>query len=285
MRFKHGLTLGLAAGLLVTAAGCGKKEVPEEVKAPAPPVETAVDRAAFAEDCLAPIHSNLAAAMKLHKRNLDAVAKLDWEKDEISDEQRESIRAVRDAQVIDSALSVVETARTARRGSFTAAYEQYAKRVEAVARKSWKTEDVTQEDAEIVQRILLAGVIDTAIAYRDAAARITTGDFAVAYAQNAKRIESLAAKNWKTGEMSDAEEAAIEKVQGAYDIDLAAALREARRTALPGAFQEAYDKFSKEIDVMANRKLEEKASKDEGAGLCSVMAAYREDRKTKAAHK
>ncbi len=285
MRNKLLLTLGLTAGLLAGAAGCGKKEAPKEAKAPAPPVDTAVDRAAFAEDCFVNIESNFVAAMKLHKKNLEAVAKLDPETDEISDEQRESIRAVRDAQVIDGALSILETARTAKTGSFTAAYELYAKRMESVAKKRWKTGDVEQEDAEILQKILLARMIDTAIAYRDAAAKITTGNFAVAYAQNAKKIESLAGKNWKTGEMSGGEIAAFEKVQTAYEIDLAAALREVRRTASPGAFQSAYDKSSSEIEALANGKLDQKAPENKGKVLCSVLAAYREEQKSKAGHK
>jgi hypothetical protein len=285
MRVKFLLTVVLAAGLLAGAAGCGKKEAPEEAKAPAPPVETAVDRAAFAEDCFVDIESNFVAAMKLHKKNLDAVAKMDPETDEISDEQRESIRAVRDAQVIDGALSVLETARTAKSGSFTAAYEQYAKRMEAVAKKSWKTGDVEQEDAEILQKTLLARMIDTASAYRDAAARITTGNFATAYAQNAKKIESLAGKNWKTGEMSGAETSAFEKVQTAYEIDLAAALREVRKTASPGPFQSAYDKSSSEIEALANGKLEPKDSEKRGGVICSVMAGYGEEQKSKAGHK
>jgi hypothetical protein len=285
MRVKFLLTVVLAAGLLAGAAGCGKKEAPEEAKAPAPPVETAVDRAAFAEDCFVDIESNFVAAMKLHKKNLDAVAKMDPETDEISDEQRDSVRAVRDAQVIDGALSVLETARTAKTGSFTAAYELYAKRMEAVAKKSWKTKDVEQEDAEILQKILLARMIDTATAYRNAAAKITTGNFAVAYAQNAKKIESLAGKNWKTGEMSGAETSAFEKVQTAYEIDLAAALLEVRKTASLGPFQSAYDKSSSEIEALANGKLDKKAPENKGEVLCGVMAAYREEQKTKAGHK
>ncbi len=285
MRSQNVLSLGLAAGLLVGAAGCSKKDAPEGAKTTPPPAETAVDRAAFAEDCVVDIRSNFAAAMKTHKRNLDAVAKLDWETDEVSEEQMESVRAVRDAQVIDGALSVQESARTAKGASFAAAYQQYAKSVDAVAKKSWRDGDVTREDADILQRILLAHMIDTAATYRDAARRITMGTFAVAYAQNGKKIESLAGKNWKTGEMSVGEKAAFEKVSRAYESDLAVALREVRRTASPGAFQAAYDKASNAIDALASGKLDDKALEGEGGVLCSVVVAYRKEQEAKAGSK
>jgi hypothetical protein len=274
-------------GLLLSGTACSKKEATggaeqKKGKEPALPIETALDRADFAETCVFQAHKNSVAAMRANKENLDAVAKLDWRNDEVTEEQQESVHQLQTAEVIDQAISVQEWARESRPGNFRTAYDQYSKQIEAMAKTNWRSGRIGGDYLDALDRVRFAYFVDQAAAFHDAAKRITSGNFATVYSRNAKWVETLAKKNWKSGSLAEGEESAMKKVYAAYDIDLAHAMQETRATAAPGGYQSDYDKWAREIESLAKQKPGEKITDEEDAALCNVLAAYRKEKKDKA---
>ncbi len=104
-----------------------------------------------------------------------------------------------------------------------------------------------------LDRVREAADIDLAISLRDSLPHLPQGRFAEAYAKYGQTIGAVAAKDWKTSDVSEPEREALNASERARTIDLAAVFQKACERSCSGRLGEAWPKVEKSIKQLLER--------------------------------
>lgn len=221
-------------------------------------------------------------AYKQHEAGLkNLLAKVEAFKNErgsVSSTDRNALYPVIKAYFIDAAITVQEMPKQSMPRNFADAYRENEKAIAALA--SSKPEEglnpYADKETPLV-KVMTAYLIDFAVFVRDSYQSTSSGNVVIAYEQNKAKIGVLAAKNWKSDQLSGEERDALSALLSAGSVDVANLLRGAYKASNKGVFAETYGKDAADIESLANRSWE-KDSVLEFAGaapaLCRVLTAY-----------
>jgi len=216
-----GLGLGLAAyrygipGLGSLSSGEGSEP------AEAPPA--VVQRLPAELVCEKHINRNFIEAMETNKAHIDAVANMDWRTGEITSAQRRAIRQTQVAQGIDLAATLAEAARERKSGKLADFFREEGQRVESLAGKNWRQDDIDDSEIAAMRRGNLARAVDMAEAFLRVPPA-TTGNFSAYRETHRGEVERISHKDWRKDELTEAEENLVVRGVGAHLMDVAAAL-------------------------------------------------------------
>ena len=156
---------------------------------------------------------NFAAAYKEYGSIVESIAGQDWKGSTKPFDDNDTLNMVNLARLIDMAVALKEAAKSPGNTSLADAYREEAKDMDSLASRDWKDKRVSSVtlnlEGETLHRVQFAYFIDIAAKLRDASKSHTRGKFAESYKQHSARIESLAAKKWKTDALTKDEEGAL----------------------------------------------------------------------------
>lgn len=198
------------------------------------------------------------------------------ERGSVSSWDRRALYPVVKAYFVDRAVFIRGLPPSSMRANFLAAYKENEKLIEEMA-KSIPEEGLspyTDKETPLL-RTMTAYVIDYAIFVRDSYQVAAGTNLTAAFEKLKPNIETLAAKQWKSEELSGDEKDALREILEASSADVANLLRAASRSPTRGSFGEVFGKHSDDIENLASRNFEKRSFSASAPALCTVLRAYR----------
>jgi hypothetical protein len=160
---------------------------------------------------------NFSAAYKDYGGVVESIAGRDWKGSKKPFDDTGTLRRVNLALLIDMAIALREAAKSPKNPRLAEAYREGAERIDSLAGRDWKVDDMSLRaesatlnlERDALSKAQSAYSIDIAAMLREASKSHTRGKFAESYKQHVGRIESLAARNWKTEALTKEEEDAL----------------------------------------------------------------------------
>lgn len=258
-----------------TARQQATKPAAEAIRTP----ETVLHLVPYHLLCQPEFTKHLAEAMRIHREAVDRVSKLDWRKDTISDADQDAVRQVQRARLQDAA----ETFRwTNQRSEGKRRYGEAYRQLRQEMNLYLGSEDIGYRDPHLAfVSLKSAAEVDLGDSIRAAFAQGGKGTrSAEAYAENRTVVDALADADWKKG-TTKAQEAALNRVEMAYWVDLANAVQDLSKTTTTDPFAKVFKSEAQRIAGLAAkdwRTLKELAEADVRA-LCGCWLAYLDTKK------